>query len=322
MGKSFVCDISSLVRYQADQLDRFRKNLRQATAKEDVDAVHDLRVASRRLTDALDMMASWVGRKEAGRSERALKRIRKAFRDVRDLDVLRLSLAETSGREVLGDEAASQIESILACRRARAIVRSRDVSGRGKLTSEVDAIGRMNEAFLQAATRKPKKLEKQLRQMLRKRVSTLLRHDPRAASSDLHAARISVKRARYCAQLLDTCRCLRDGDVINKLVEMQNTLGHWNDHIMAMRMLSRLASRRQVLAEQTAFSSKVLQYAAYRGQSADLDRQKALDLWPGLETAVQTALSDRTDSAVSEEDTETPGEIRSAGDEDQHEQQA
>lgn len=87
-------------------------------------------------------------------------------------------------------------------------------------------------------------------------------------------------------------------------------------------MLSRLASRRQVLAEQTAFSSKVLQYAAYRGQSADLDRQKALDLWPGLETAVQTALSDRTDSAVSEEDTETPGEIRSAGDEDQHEQQA
>jgi len=94
-------NLQNLVRYQHEQLVRFGANLGKALSTEDVDAVHDLRVASRRLHDALDVMD--LGSVEGGGAVQAsLKRIRKGFRRVRDLDVLRISLRECADTELPG----------------------------------------------------------------------------------------------------------------------------------------------------------------------------------------------------------------------------
>jgi CHAD domain-containing protein len=259
MAVSTPCDPPSLVRYQNAQLKRFRANLSQALVTEDPDAVHDLRVASRRLHDALEVMGTWVGQKRAARAQRALKRVRKAFRDVRDLDVLRLSLGEEFGPENIDIESAAQVESILMQRRRRAAIKAQRAGRKTKNTDEIPNIKDMNETFLHLAEREPTRLETQLKQVLRLRAQALVNNDPRKDTTDLHQTRIHVKKTRYCAQLINKCRCLDRPELIDMLTRIQNTLGHWNDQIVAVRTLSRLANRRKRVSRQTSFSANVLQ---------------------------------------------------------------
>jgi len=294
MAAPVVCDMTNLVHYQNEQLKRFRTNLRLSLTTEDMEAVHDLRVASRRLSDALNLMGAWVGRKRTARAQRALKRIRKAFRNVRDLDVFRLSLSEDAGQGMIDIDLAAQIESIFGERRQRALAEARRTAEQPECSEEIDAIEQMNETFLELAQRKPGKLEKQLGRMLQERAEALLEHDPRMEEANLHETRICVKKMRYCAQLVDTCKCLGSHNLMDLLVEMQDTLGHWSDQVVAVRTLGRLAGRWKLVSYQTAFSEKILEYAVSRAKVAMNDQQKVLAQWTALAASVQVAVPSLT----------------------------
>ncbi len=292
MAKTLTPDIASLVRYQREQFDRFESNLHQAIATGDADAVHDLRVASRRLHDTLEVMAAWGGRKRVRRVQRALRRIRRAFRKVRDLDVLRLSLSEAAGPDVTDAAAQADVEAILTHRRERAFATASRIGRQPKLVRQATAIDDIREAFCRLAEPDSILLSEQLREMLRQRATALLQDDPREETTDLHAARIRVKQMRYCVQLLQECGCLEAGDLMEALTRMQELLGHWCDEVVATRVLSRLAGRWDIVSLQTALSGKLLACASRRAEAASEYRQKALAAWPALAAMVTDAVPD------------------------------
>ena len=86
-------------------------------ADEDVEHVHQLRVASRRTTAAMETFAAYLPPRRAEWFDRQLKRIRRAAGEARDLDVLAIRLQkEFEGQPA--DAAAAILERVVAARRA------------------------------------------------------------------------------------------------------------------------------------------------------------------------------------------------------------
>lgn len=295
-------DIVNLIRYGNEQRKRFSANLGQAVATGDTEAVHDLRVASRRLQDALELMGAWLGRKRVARVQRSLRRVRKAFRKVRDLDVLRLSLSEPAGLGMADANAREEMEAVLTRRRERAAAEAKRVGQRTKVARRVKSIEALSEAFSRSGGREPARLEEQLRAMLRRRAAALLRSDPQTQTTNLHEVRMHVKHLRYCAQLLEECRCLNAGDLMAALAQTQTLLGHCCDQIVAARTLSRLAGRWSVVSTQTALSAKLLEYATVRAQAAVEDRRKVLEQWPAFTELVKVSVPGLVECGTTDEE--------------------
>jgi CHAD domain-containing protein len=87
------------------QLQRLREALEQVSATGEPEAIHHARVACRRLNELLDLMAVWLDGETIRRVRRSLKRVRRVFQQVRDVDVLLTSLsqAEEDRRNVLAE---------------------------------------------------------------------------------------------------------------------------------------------------------------------------------------------------------------------------
>src|SRR5262245_5105133 len=88
----------NLAGYMLKLAHKFKLNLRQALDTGDVDAVHDLRVASRRMSEPLLVLEENLPAGQIRAIRKSLRRFRQEFRKIRDLDVL---------IEVLTDAAAA-----------------------------------------------------------------------------------------------------------------------------------------------------------------------------------------------------------------------
>ncbi len=73
---------------------RFRKELKKAQKSYSERSVHDVRVASRRLLSALDVIESWTQVKKIKTARKELKQILKTFSSVRDAHVQQIVLRD------------------------------------------------------------------------------------------------------------------------------------------------------------------------------------------------------------------------------------
>src|ERR1700690_2598066 len=77
-----------LLEYLDELVDELRDLTPTAARGEDADAVHDARVATRRLKAALDLMDQVVARKHRKPLTRISRSLRKRLGELRDLDVM------------------------------------------------------------------------------------------------------------------------------------------------------------------------------------------------------------------------------------------
>lgn len=96
------------------QLKRLRNNWSFAEAESPVDAVHDLRVAARRLRAFSDVIAHALGAKAAQRFVRRLRKVTRALGELRNADVL-IGLVERYLARAHGDRERASLEHFLEC---------------------------------------------------------------------------------------------------------------------------------------------------------------------------------------------------------------
>jgi CHAD domain-containing protein len=282
-----------LAAYVKKQLKRFEKNLAAAREGGDVDAVHDIRVASRRLAEPLRLMGQWMGRKSLMSERKRLKKARGALRKVRDLDVLQKALMESSAGGILEPNDLAQVEGVLTQKREKALCRARRkweqfsikklVAG---ISDHADRFGGVVREGLDEA------VAEHVRRLFRERAERLLARDPRRPESgDLHQTRICAKRLRYAAELMRDTQVQTDQELIDILAKMQERLGHWNDDLVAARTVAKIACRTATLVEQPGWSARVLSYATDRARSAEAGRRSILDEWPSVENTLRRSLA-------------------------------
>ena len=213
----------------------------------DADAIHDMRVATRRVREALPLLRT--------QSDEHTEELRLVFRKVgralggaRDGDVaLGLLDQMEQRRPAVGTAAAAMRRDIERERLAKRsklvkVVESTDFhEAVAELLHQVVAHGW--RAMLQ---RRPFKRgwEGLLRQRMIDRAAMLRHRIDRAAGvyfpKRVHAVRIAAKKLRYALEIADATGLCQSGDAIEVLKETQDTLGYVHDCHLLIRRLAEL----------------------------------------------------------------------------------
>jgi CHAD domain-containing protein len=210
----------------------------------DAEAIHDMRVATRRVREALPLLTS-PSEEHSEELRRIFRRVGRALGRARDGDVA-LSLLDQmeQRRPAVGPAAAAMRRDIEPERQARRrklvkVVESTDFHDVvAELLHQVAAHGW--RAMLQ---RRPFKRgwEDLLRQRMAERAAMLRHRIDRAGGvyfpKQVHAVRIAAKKLRYALEIADARDVFHCGDAIDRLKETQDTLGHVHDcHLLIERL--------------------------------------------------------------------------------------
>ncbi|MFR9776261.1 CHAD domain-containing protein [Micromonospora sp. MS34] len=255
--------------YLADQRDALIANYPGAWGG-DEDAVHDMRVAGRRLRSTLRTFRGLWDRSESEALRAELSWLGGQLGPVRDTQVMAVRLAEAVRAEpdelVLGPVAArlaerfaadlatalGDLRAALDSDRCTDLLRRLDALVEGPTARPVDArwVGRR---VRRAVTRADRRLDRAL-----------------AAGADdaaLHEARKAYKRARYAVEVREPAVGGPVGRLVGRLKELQDQLGAHQDSVVTREVLRRQALRAYADGENT-FTYGIL----HARQAAGADR--------------------------------------------------
>lgn len=223
--------------------------LKQARRARGVEAVHDLRVASRRLRAFGVTFEALLPAKTRRRLEKRLKRVTRAAGPLRDLDVqLELLKARRAAASVELEQAALEhLLEQLEARRERCLRRAErrlDAVALGSIQREVWRAARAVEARLAE-----RDVAQYARSVLGELVADAAAAAPeRAAAGErsedperLHRLRIEVKELRYALELFEPVLGARFEPLHERATALQELLGAHHDLVV----LGELASERR-----------------------------------------------------------------------------
>jgi CHAD domain-containing protein len=235
--------------------DRFRTLRRHvgAASTHNVDGVHDLRVASRRLRAVLMDHSQYFDRRPLKAFLKQVKLITRGLGDARELDVTLRLLRDWSRRlPVTFRPAIKDVERQLrAHRRAEAntvemicsLASSRNFSAHYDCL--IDSMYSGKRCIMDSGAATLRKRSKSLSKAIK-----TWRGDP--SDERLHAVRIAFKKLRYTCEILQP----HYGESMNKFIaeikNVQETLGAWNDQRMLRARIVGLADGQPACAETLA----------------------------------------------------------------------
>jgi len=249
-------------------LNRFISLEAKVLKGDDSNAIHDIRVASRRLQQILDLIFPTPLPREGRRLRRKIRRCRRALGDVRNCDVL-LDLVERrlTRRRSSHREAWAAVQQHLQERRTESFTRATRKLSRLNLAafymrtkSILDRLGtKADQGQIAQPLTHPdgavlEPFPKRLAQVLvgvwsefEKQVANS-HSEPNATS--IHAARIGAKRLRYLLEVVNQFGISGSSQVLAWLRRIQQHLGDWHDMEVLEEMIIEMMARPQFLRDQ------------------------------------------------------------------------
>lgn len=199
-------------------------------------AVHQARVASRRLREVLPILAVDDARTRR-KARKAVRHVTRALGAIREIDVCLGLLDELTADVPLHASADASLRRALAAERATALAEARDVlsdSRQARLWKRLDAVERRRShataaAIATAAVRVARR-------------ATLARHLSHGTGvlyepHQLHQVRIAVKRWRYALEVFTELRHVKPPALLADLRRVQDVLGRAHDlHVLGERI--------------------------------------------------------------------------------------
>lgn len=246
---------------------------------EDVEDVHDMRVATRRMRSLFRLLKPFFKSKDIRPFSRELREIAWALGDVRDLDVMIDDLREyQQGQEEAAQTELAEIIALLDRRRAEA---------RGVLVSIFDSktYRRFLKGYSTFVTTPgkawksddgavvPHQTRHVLPGLIHERLAAVRAYESVLEDVDdvtLHALRIEFKRLRYTLSLFESVLGSQIDDFIDEIRAVQDALGHLND-VHAARSLLDTTLEGDELPEAALvyFNHLEARAAAHRAQFAE-----------------------------------------------------
>ena len=256
------------------QLDHFISLEPKVLKGRDPEAIHDMRVASRRLQQVLDLLYPQPRTVKVRKVRRRVRRSRRALSAVRNCDVLlerarRVLARKHSGRREVWTAFREYVEE----RRERSFRKASRRLARLNLPALYVRLQEQMEpppATGQAdGPRAAVNLRQRLNESLAKAWSSLercveqARETPETAS--LHAARIAAKRARYLIEVIDDVSGGVSGEfgvtgsahALACLRRLQRHLGDWHDLEVLEEMMLEMVARNGFLMNRLELAMEV-----------------------------------------------------------------
>lgn len=278
---------SNLRAYADEQFRLFEGNLGKALGSVDVDAVHDARVASRRLSEPLELARRWVKDRDIDRTQRRLRRIRRALAVPREMDVLTASLSGPAEGSLEPGALGRTLDALNALR-AEGLKAAKKKCGRGAAGPIGGLVGRVLDQCEAAVVLTGDSVDARGRELVAERASRLLRvARDEVAAADLHRIRLGLKRLRYAVELQSALAGEENEPLIKQFKRVQGLLGDWNDQLQAGRLLSKLARPRDCMIERPDWSAALLAHAAERVRRSRSLADAFVAEWPRFRDVVR-----------------------------------
>ena len=196
----------------------------------DTRSVHQARVATRRLREALPVLRASVHRPALARVQRQVRKMTQALGPVRELDVSLLHLEELAQKNLVSTRALSRVRNALARERAARRRDMLDTITPGKLERLRQRLADVSSG--PAAAQSVATLEESRRQVA-KRAGRLAAAIERAGglylADRLHAVRVAAKKLRYALEVDRELRRAKGTARITQLKRLQDLLGRMHD---------------------------------------------------------------------------------------------
>lgn len=260
-----------LQRALAKRLQRLGKSLKFSASEDPVDAVHELRVASRRLRAFGIVFKDVLGAKLHSRLDQNLKRVTKAAGAVRDWDVqsglvdARVARAASELERACLEHLLEHFdaERALAVRKAEKRLRKLDMEA---LSSALDAaLARAIEA-ISPPNQQGGQARQQLERLVEQASASANAEAAPLHEEQMHQLRIRVKELRYALELFEPLLGQQYGVLHQRATELQELLGDHHDltvlgALVRTRRAELESKNRKTLAEgmqrvEAAFSSE------------------------------------------------------------------
>jgi CHAD domain-containing protein len=220
-----------LIRLLERRARALRRHLAAAVAGRDT-GVHQARVASRRLREALPVLVEGLSGAKGGKARRKIRRLTAALGEVRELDVTLLVIDELAERPNVPATALSEVRAQVIEERERrrgAMLKRLEHVDTHKLDRRLNSV---KDALLNAPAGRHA-----WRAALAARVARRARRLARSidaagqvyAAQALHDVRIAAKKLRYALEIADESGAAPCADAVRTLKRVQDTLGRLHD---------------------------------------------------------------------------------------------
>ncbi|HEV2233493.1 MAG TPA: CHAD domain-containing protein [Terriglobia bacterium] len=249
------------------QLERFLSLEPKVLRGDDPDAIHDMRVATRRLQQALDLLYPPPAAGEIRKLRRVLQRSRRSLSEIRNCDVLlknvgaRLARKRTPRREIW-----TAVEHYLHQRRSKSFEKAlRRISKTNMAVFYVHLKGHLtvNGAKPDPAHHPEHEAESQQldTELFYQRISGALEDTAKSfedqialslrepSASVIHGARIAAKRLRYLVEVVREFGVPGSDELLVWLRRLQRQLGEWHDLEVLEEMMIDMVARREFLRD-------------------------------------------------------------------------
>jgi CHAD domain-containing protein len=250
------------------QLERFISVEPKVLRGDDPDAIHDMRVASRRLQQVVDLLYPPPATGEIRKLRRVIQRSRRVLSEVRNCDVLLRSVsARLARKRTAHREEWAAVEGYLHQRRSKSFEKAlRKISKmnvaafyvhlKGHLTANGNKPHAAAHHILEGA---PQKLAAE---QFYERLGRTLEHVTQAfenqveqslrnpGASEIHGARISTKRIRYLIEVVRELEIPRTDEWLVWLRNLQGLLGEWHDLEVLEQVMIEMVARPEFLRDQ------------------------------------------------------------------------
>jgi CHAD domain-containing protein len=247
------------------ELIQLRRHEDAVQSGDDHEAIHDMRVATRRMRSALRLLGAYYRPKEVKRLSRGLKELADELGTVRDLDVLLIDLRERT------DFTLAEVMERLEKDRAEAHDALTDaLDGRGykAFLGKLAAFATAPDALRDVEPPAPVQVRHVVPVLLHEQLAAVRGFDPlfsEDASPDyetLHELRIAFKRLRYATHFFREVLGAPVEPFISDLKAIQDHLGRLNDVVVFAQALDKQRARFDAAAVQTAIDAAVFTYQA------------------------------------------------------------
>lgn len=280
----------TLAQILTSQLETLQTHHRAVLDTDDPEAIHKMRVTTRRLQASLDLLE---GELRVHKLKKRLRKWRRMLSLVRNYDVfLDLIDKEAGARRSSRQEQFEFVKAILHKRRDRRAAKVRQYMKRVKVGGVASRLGLTitplnNEAGNQAdtesgdamkesaagpATQKrfavnESKLTEHIAERLEQRLAEFqalaAQSHPSTSAQDLHQLRIAAKRVRYLLEIISDLGFGNAAQSLGWLRTLQDRIGDWHDLEALEEEIIEMVSRRRFMKEHLSESSRMLLAAAH-----------------------------------------------------------
>ncbi len=254
-----------LLKYIDELVEELRGNVTKAMKQWDTGAIHQARVATRRLKAALELLKPVLSDEHLTPFAKVLKKLRRRLGPMRDLDVMIKHLGELRSKN--GEQAIEWLKIRLI--RQREVVREESSAGAapGRILARLGTWWGLREEVEEAAEAADSLLASSLHLQLDSfaeqadRLAAEQGNSQGPQRQDPHAVRIAGKNFRYTLEMAAVQGHKLPAAVFNNFKRMQESLGLWHDYVVLTERAMQVSLQELLPHHDEQMQAKVLDLA-------------------------------------------------------------